>query len=340
MNESTEGKNLLCSFFALVAVFGRNKPQKPTKEEEEKKETKTKETPLLCSFDVAIAFGTVLFWTHTYLTDTESIGRWIVRGVPETGPSSLLGGLIVFFSMLVGTFVGLFQPKFALSREGWLIGTISIILFYGLPPITADGAFAAGSLFAFYVCSLWNGVLLAMQRTRIAKALFMGMAFFMVLTLMQIYTVAYAFVPFGNILRERTWFVIGTCVIAMFSTRKTLSKVEALKISPSFLSGWIRNILGALLSIAAFAVMVRLQAPFYSGIHFVPLAPESSSLVDSSLTGTLMEFGGLPVVTAGIWTIHFGLDMDMFSSHVRMKNLIEGLNLDVIGTFASYYRIT
>jgi hypothetical protein len=41
------------------------------------------------------------------------------------------------------------------------------------------------------------------------------------------------------------------------------------------------------------------------------------------------------LMTTGIWTIHFGLDNDMWASEVRMRDLIEELEIDVIGFLES-----
>ncbi|KAJ3085324.1 hypothetical protein HK102_000109 [Quaeritorhiza haematococci] len=46
------------------------------------------------------------------------------------------------------------------------------------------------------------------------------------------------------------------------------------------------------------------------------------------------------LITTGIWTIHFGLDDDMYGSHARMANVIRELELDVVGLLESdTYRI-
>lgn len=41
------------------------------------------------------------------------------------------------------------------------------------------------------------------------------------------------------------------------------------------------------------------------------------------------------LITAGIWTIHFSLDNDMWSSEVRMRDLIKEMELDVVGLLES-----
>ncbi len=41
------------------------------------------------------------------------------------------------------------------------------------------------------------------------------------------------------------------------------------------------------------------------------------------------------VLTAGIWTIHFSLDNDMWSSEYRMRDLIKEMELDVVGLLES-----
>jgi hypothetical protein len=41
------------------------------------------------------------------------------------------------------------------------------------------------------------------------------------------------------------------------------------------------------------------------------------------------------LMTAGIWTIHFGLDNDMWASEVRMRNVIQELEMDVVGFLES-----
>ncbi|KAM9891213.1 hypothetical protein OXX69_012359, partial [Metschnikowia pulcherrima] len=129
-----------------------------------------------------------------------------------------------------------------------------------------------------------------------------------------IWIVAYAFVPGGPLLRERTDLVLSVSVgflafgILNYKLRKQGSNITRLEVRGSRLLSQAAKTLTILL---AFSVTILVKR--YPNTSFVPYNKDSKSF------------------TAGIWCVHFGLDNDMWSSETRMRDLLLEAEVDVIG---------
>jgi hypothetical protein len=143
------------------------------------------------------------------------------------------------------------------------------------------------------------------------------------LTLFHVWVVAYAFVPGGPLVREHTdWlnvitmFMIGCGVLELSKqgrqgTQRTLVP-RRLSLAQSLHRKYL-VIAGALVNILFLcAAFRRFPTNDYKPYHAEDRA-----------------------ITAGIWTIHFSLDNDMWSSEKRIENLLRELEVDVVGLLES-----
>jgi endonuclease/exonuclease/phosphatase family metal-dependent hydrolase len=155
-----------------------------------------------------------------------------------------------------------------------------------------------------------------------AKTFGLGFLFYNILVLAHVWIVAYAFVPGGPLMREHTDWVmtamivfLGCGVQASQSGESSASMRSKSKASSPSTRRQRSFYLYVLVCLELLAVSIAyLRFPSY---NYKPYHPEEKS------------------ITAGIWTIHFSLDNDMWSSEHRMRDAIRDLELDVVGLLES-----
>ncbi|TPX60434.1 hypothetical protein PhCBS80983_g01778 [Powellomyces hirtus] len=278
----------------------------------------------------AVGFGSLMFALHSMLTDSGIICLWATDGYPNPGPDPLLGGVAVLFCMGLGLLASRNQ-SFALSYAWWMAGTAGIMALYFLPQLSTSGrfaGFAGGLVFAIYAMSIAPALIQQLSYFPIGRTMFVGLLTYSIMQLAHVWVVAYAFVPGGPLARERTHYVIGFMQFLLFlgtvsarsmlgAAEKREAPVDAHK-ARKHEYGRATSTLAILYVILAAIVGARMSLR----AEVVPYHPEEK------------------IATMGIWTVHFGLDNEMYSSHQRMANVIRELELDVVGLLESdTYRI-
>ncbi|KAI9754083.1 MAG: hypothetical protein M4579_004866 [Chaenotheca gracillima] len=274
-----------------------------------------KGSPLLA----ALGFGGLLFALHWLLSDSSTMILWVWEGFPVRGPIAAPHGAWTISAMGAGICFGLFYDGFARS---WT--------FYGFGAIAAAVLTTYSNWVGFYGALGLAFYLLAVTPTILSTALryppgfTLGLGFFVynLMVLASIWTVAYAFVPGGPLLRERTNLVVTIMMLligaGIFSATassigsKSRSRGKANIFPGRKLRSYYLYVLGGL-QLLSMAV-AYLRFPPY---NYQPYHPEDK------------------VVTTGIWTVHFSLDNDMWSSERRMRDVIKELEVDVIGLLES-----
>lgn len=138
------------------------------------------------------------------------------------------------------------------------------------------------------------------------------------MTFFQVLTVAYAFVPGGMPFREKTWAMLAVQLVFLsVGLRQTQSSDSKTAASISHLS-LPRPIMRCLIALLAAIVAVA-------------VAVSRIRLVDTSTIIPHHAHDGSRVFTAGIQTVHFGLDQLFHDSSRRMADLYSDLQLDVLG---------
>ena len=130
--------------------------------------------------------------------------------------------------------------------------------------------------------------------------------------LADVWTVAYAFVPLGNLMREQSGLVLCIALGLQFFAFVKLWKAKGGQQHTSITTKSVSALL-------------------FSGLIL-------STCVQQHLhnnQSNLVKIKDPNVLTVGIWTVHFGMDDHMFSSHRNMTDLIEKLDLDVVGLLES-----
>ncbi|KAG7195169.1 uncharacterized protein KQ657_003693 [Scheffersomyces spartinae] len=265
----------------------------------------------------ALGFAGYYFSLHALLSDSGTLASWTWSGYPINGPTPISGSLPFFGAMIVGILasLGIHPNVFSSTFYNAIVGGGSAFTLYSFP----DWAGYCGALvYAFYLSSLSGLIAYSVIGHNVGVLYFFGFFFETVLALASVWIVAYAFVPGGPLLRERTDLILlfsFTC-IQFGVLNYTLKAKESKIVRFSFETTKTFK--------QALAVLTTLLALSITG--YVKRYPIGTPTPYNDGSGSF---------TAGIWCIHFGLDNDMWSSETRMLDLIRDAQVDVIGLLES-----
>lgn len=306
MHEANGGYNNFGIFFGLFAAFSTpsSKPKGPIVST-----TRSGGSIFLAAF----GFGAYFFLVQFLLSDSSTLILWAWEGYPIRGPTPITGALINFAAIGLGI---LASTKFHSNAFGGafynlVIGGGSVVTFYLYKNWLG---FAGSAVYSFYLASLaplvWQSII------GYNPSIFFTLSFFIsiVLALASIWIVAYAFVPGGFLLRERTDIILALSYVGIlagvlnYNLRNKSSHITRVNITGTRLVKQTLSVLTFLLAISVAVLYKR-----YPTQPFKPFNESSRSF------------------TAGIWCVHFGLDNDMWSSEIRMRDLIRDAEVDIIG---------
>lgn len=306
MHAENGGWNKLGLFLAVVAVL-RSTRRADLNSGSLEPTGKAKGSQLLISLGLAGLF----FGMHSLLSDSSTMIIWVWEGYPIRGPIAV-HGLLTITAMSGGLCLGAFSPE-----------RISIHLRLLL---VAAGAFIVTSYsrwqgyvgalsVAFGIMSLSPALISSAVRHNPAVTFGLGFLFYNFMVLAHVWVVAYAFVPGGPLLREHTDWIMATMVLMLGSgvlatpvSRKSSKSRSRSSSSSRYKTSYYVYVLGALELLAVSIAYLRFPTN-----NYVPYHKDDK------------------VMTAGIWTIHFSLDNDMWSSEYRIRDAIKELEIDVIG---------
>lgn len=267
------------------------------------------------AFLAACGLGGVMFGLHSLLSDTSTMILWTWEGYPLRGPFSSTHGWMTLVAMSAGTFIGISNPTVAGGWPFFLAGsTGAVIVTYYSHWFGYYGAL----LIAVYLCCAAVPLITAACKQNPGATFGLGFLFYNFMVLFHVWVVAYAFVPGGPMVREHTDWVMLTMMVliglgifnfGMLQQRPTVRRTASSTSQRSKYFGLATIIVNVLFLCATFQ---RFPTNDYKPYH----AEDR-------------------VLTAGIWTIHFSLDNDMWSSEYRMRDLIKELEVDVVGLLES-----
>ena len=268
----------------------------------------------------ALGLGGLLFALHSLLSDSSTMILWVWEGYPVRGPLSNIHAYYTIFAMTGGVVLGVSLPGLVTSWSAFGVASVGAAL------LTLYGnwfGFYGALVLATYLMAL--SVPLMSSASKKSPALTFGLGFFIynLMVLFHVWVVAYAFVPGGPLVREHTdWIMtvtmllIGCGVFSLNASRISqrpagMNKRPAASLPARHRKHFfgVAGVLNVLFLCAAFR---RFPSNDYKSYH-----------ADDR------------VITAGIWTIHFSLDNDMWSSERRMRDLIKEAELDVVGLLES-----
>ena len=242
---------------------------------------------------------------------------WVWEGYPIRGPISVPHGAYTIFAMGSGLVLGLFYPS--------LLGTWTA---FGIGSLGAAVLTCYSNWFGYYGALTVTIYVMAIIPLLIASALNhspattfgLGWLVYNFMVLFHVWVVAYAFVPGGPLVREHTdWVMVTTMLLigagvysALASNSSSKHVGKRIRSENRKLRSYYIYVLLCLQLLSASVAYLRFPANDYEPYH-----------KDEKL------------LTAGIWTIHFSIDNDMWSSERRMRDAIKELEMDVVGLLES-----
>ncbi|KAI4188516.1 MAG: hypothetical protein L6R41_002078 [Letrouitia leprolyta] len=257
----------------------------------------------------------LLFGMHSLLSDSSTAILWVWEGFPVRGPIAA-NGILTIMIMGVGVLLGIFFQDVVCSWASLLLaGTGAFVL----TSYSNWFGYMGALLLAAYLTAIANPLITSAVRHGPFSFGF-GFLVYNLMLLAHVWVVAYAFVPGGPILREHTDWVMTAMILLLAAGVYTLPSATNTKRRQTRLA---KKILNRSTSYYLYLLgIIQLMALSISYLRFptndyVPYHKEEK------------------LITAGIWTIHFSLDNDMWSSERRMRDLIKELEVDVIGLLES-----
>ena len=269
------------------------------------------------SLTAALGLGGLFFAMHSLLSDSSTMILWVWDGFPVRGPISVPHGTYTMVAMGLGLMIGVFYPRFAGSWTAFGLGSIgAAILTFNSHWFGYYGAL----ILTIYIMAVAPVLLTSAAKHNPAVPFGLGFLVYNFMVLFHVWVVAYAFVPGGPLVREHTDWVMATTMILIgagvmsASTTNAAPTMRAKK--PKFANKKARSYFVYVLAVLQI-LSISVSYLRFPTNDYTPYHPEEK------------------LVTAGIWTIHFSLDNDMWSSEKRMRDAIKDLELDVVGLLES-----
>ncbi|KAJ9144642.1 Protein CWH43 [Pleurostoma richardsiae] len=309
MHAANGGWNLTGFLIAVPAVlrFTRKAPLNTGDTQDTKSGS-----ALLSAFGV----GGLFFGLHSLLSDTSTMILWVWEGYPIRGPTSNTGAWWTIFAMTGGVVFGLLRPQLITTWTAYGVACV------GAAVLTCFGnwfGYYGALVTAFYLMAIATPLIASAAKKNPAVTFGLGFFIYNLLVLFHVWVVAYAFVPGGPYVREHTdWIMIttmlliGAGVFNLISNKPSRRAHAKRPATTQHHRKYHFGILGVLNILFLCSAFMRFPSNDYKPYH----AEDK-------------------VITAGIWTIHFSLDNDMWSSEYRMRDLIKELEVDVIGLLES-----
>ncbi|TVY71446.1 Protein cwh43 [Lachnellula suecica] len=255
----------------------------------------------------------VFFGMHSLLSDSSTIILWTWEGYPVKGPISAPHGALTIAAMAGGLVIGLFNDTLARSWTFFGLGSIGAAL---LTTTSNWTGYYGGLALSVYLMAVAVPLIGSAARKNPAVTFGFGFLVYNFMVLFHVWVVAYAFVPGGPLVRERTdWIMIATMLLigcGVFTSFSSTPVAQRKRVNAYLNSrkqrAYYIYVLGAIQLFSVAIAYLRFPTNDY-----VPYHKDDK------------------ILTAGIWTIHFSLDNEGYSSEYRMRDLIKEMEIDVIG---------
>jgi hypothetical protein len=265
----------------------------------------------------AFGIGGLFFGLHSLLSDTSTMILWVWDGYPIRGPVSNVHGWYTIAAMTAGLLAGVFKPRLVTTWTAYGVACVGAAL---LTLYQRWFGYYGGLTLAAYLMAISMPLIGNAAKKNPAVTFGLGFFVYNLMVLFHVWVVAYAFVPGGPLVREHTdWIMIammlliGAGVFDFISQQaRSGRKDDRRRAANTSHRKYHLGALGVLNIIFLCANFLRFPTNDYKPYH----AKDR-------------------LFTAGIWTIHFSLDNDMWSSEYRMRDLIKEMEVDVIGLLES-----
>ena len=168
---------------------------------------------------VPIGLGSLIHMIQTFITDAGTIIAWTWTGYPVKGPTlHPFAGEVIAAAAL-----SLILPVRSLGTAWSGFGAGGAYLLYRYPDWIG---FYGGLILVIYLLSTFPAFVLIASALPPAQTLGGALVVNIVLDVASVITAAYAFVPMGWILRERTDLVVGFCMLSIVAAAMVSTSID------------------------------------------------------------------------------------------------------------------
>ena len=261
-----------------------------------------------------LGLGGTFFAMHSLLSDSSTMILWVWDGYPVRGPLSVPHGTLTILAMGIGLLLGFFKPELVRTWTSFGAGSLGAAV---LTCCSHWFGYSGAIVLTVYVMAFTPVLFSHAVRFSPASTFGFGFLVYNFMVLFHVWVVAYAFVPGGPLVREHTDWVMAAMMLqigaGVFSVISSAPKrVSAKSPPPNPAARRLRSYYIYVL------IALQLLSVSISYLRFPSYNYEPHHSQDK-------------LITAGIWTIHFSLDNDMWSSERRQRDAIKELELDVVG---------
>ncbi|KAI4123366.1 MAG: hypothetical protein LQ338_005298 [Usnochroma carphineum] len=306
MHAENGGWNKLGLLLAILAILRSTRPTNNARGDVD-----PADSPRTSSTLASLGLAGLFFGMHSLLSDSSTMILWVWEGFPVRGPIAA-NGVLTIAAMGGGVLFGMFFQEVATSWTSLLLAGIGAFI---LTSYHNWFGYMGALLLATYLMAVANPLISSAIRHG-PGTLGLGFLLYNITVLAHVWVVAYAFVPGGPLMREHTDWVMAATILFLGAGVYALPKAAN---TNRRRTRYAKN-------------LSNRSASYYT---YVLLIVELIALAISYLRFPTNDY--IPyhkdekVITAGIWTIHFSLDNDMWSSERRIRDLVKELEVDVIG---------
>lgn len=316
VNEASGGWNktgLLLSAVALAEYYYRPNDLFPSAPAATLKD-KPVEVAVTRGQRTAIIFGlgSLMHLLQTFLSDSGTVIAWTWTGYPVTGPTLHPWSAVMIIVSALGI----------LASDSVRVNIVTFVF----PFIAGAGlvffqdwiGFIGGMALTYYLVAI-TPVIFRAASALPPKVWGHAMAWNAFLDVASVFTVAYAFVPFGWILRERTDLIMLILLVPLPFALKaardlSLPGKDTLQPRGTKRVASIRKFTFAgVVTLIALTCLSAMRFVTKTSVAPVPYHPDYH------------------IFSAGIFTVHFGIDEPGRDSQRRIADLVREMEVDVLG---------
>ncbi|CAE6426794.1 unnamed protein product [Rhizoctonia solani] len=267
----------------------------------------------------SVGLGGTIFALYSLFADSGTIVAWSWTGYPAKGPiPGVISSSVTISALCAGlALASSSSASRVVNHPAWLfIGAGACFVLYQYRDWVG---YAGGLVYGLFLMSIFPKMLQESAFRGSALVYYLMWLTVIALLLADVWATAYAFVPGGVYMRERTDIVLIAEVLAIGCGvlnwgKRTIGSSEA---RPADIS-----------STSTFA---DLKSRIRATLGLVMVLAMSIALYRTPRGPPVPHHSGDRLITAGIWTMHFGQDNEGRDSQRRMRNLIRDMELDVVG---------
>lgn len=305
---------IFTTIFGLLAPYANSLHFAP--KDQEKVSTKNSKPVRSNKYKVfvGLGLGSIFFSIHRFFTDASTLIYWSWEGWNQEtqGPLAWPWSGLTCLVMLLATLTSMSFTKASWFPSILLLGSTWVLCNRN---ITEWDNYLYGGL-PYILGIIWTIPLyfIAASELNSVAVFLLGITTYMLISFASVWTVAYAFVPFGWVLRERIeiviWFSTVLIIFGSLVIKVPADTVTSIRSEPLGNVFFKRILVLSLVIVAMIGGFTFEHRPI--GLP-QPYHPQSQ------------------MITAGIWTVHFGLDNSMWASEESMVFLFKSMELDVVG---------